>query len=69
MNPRWLPTFPGKTLCVCQTADNTGTTYVGYLNSFVHNTTGDFTVNMICTYPVFTPGLGTAFCARFEVIK
>ena len=63
------PTTPGRTLCVCQTAENSGTTYVGYLNSYQVNNAGDVTVNMVCVYPVFAPGLGTSFCSLFEVIK
>lgn len=63
------PTVPGRTLCVCQTANNTGTTYVGYLNSYQTNDAGDITMNMVCVYPVFSPGLGSNFCSLFEVIK
>lgn len=63
------PTVPGRTLCVCQNVDNAGQTFVGYLNSYQVNNAGDIAVSMVCTYPVFTPGLGTSFCALFEVIK
>ena len=63
------PTTPGRTLCVCQTAESSGTTYVGYLNSYQVNSAGDVTVNMVCTYPVFTPALAMSFCSLFQVIK
>lgn len=63
------PTFPGRTRCVCQTADNSGLTYLGYLNSYAVNSGGDVTVNLVCLYPVYTPGVGTSFCSLFEVIK
>ena len=66
--PRF-PTVPGRTLCVCQTAANSGATFVGYLNSYPVNSAGDQTVNMVCAYPVFTPGVGTGFCSIFQVIK
>jgi hypothetical protein len=63
------PTVPGRTLCVCQTASDANTTHVGYLNSYQNNEAGDITVNMVCAYPVFTPGLASNYCSLFEVIK
>jgi hypothetical protein len=64
-----FPTLPGKRLCVCQTVNSTTTTYLGYLNSIQSNNAGDVTVNLVCAYPVFTPGLGTGYCSLFEVVK
>lgn len=64
-----FPTVPGRTLCVCQTADDYAKTYVGYLNSYTFNNAGDLTVNAVCAYPVFAPGPGTSFCSIFQVIK
>jgi len=64
-----FPTAPGKVLCVCQTENNSGKTFLGYLNSYTVNDAGDQTVNLVCTYPVFTPGLGFAFCSLFEVVR
>jgi hypothetical protein len=63
------PTVPGKTLCVCQTANATDKTYVGYLNAFIQSRGPDLTLNLVCAYPSFPPGQFPEFCALFEVIK
>lgn len=64
-----FPTVPGKTLCICQNANDSNRTHLGYLNSITVNIMGDQTVNVVCAYPVFTPGLATGFCSLFEVVK
>ena len=64
-----FPTVPGKTRCVCQTANSVAATKLGYLNSTTYDDMGDVTVNLVCAYPVFTPGVGTAYCLLFAVIK
>jgi hypothetical protein len=62
------PTLPGKTACVCRTGV-AATSYFGYLNSFVNDDLGDQTMNLLCVYPVFAPGLAYGTCTAFEVIK
>jgi hypothetical protein len=78
-----FPTFPGRTLCVCQVSNPPGDpsgggdtdveeTMTGYLNSLVHQHPGGVTtVNMVCTFP-FANAAGaveTAFCTTFQVIR
>ena len=63
------PTIPGKTLCVCQTANAADKAYVGYLNVFTQSRGPDITVNLVCAYPAFPPGPFPEFCPLFEVIK
>jgi hypothetical protein len=78
-----FPTFPGRTLCVCQVSNPPGDpsgggdtdveeTMVGYLNSLIHqHPNGITTVNMVCNFPFANQDgvLQTTFCTTFEVIR
>lgn len=62
-------TVPGRTLCVCQGTNDFAQDYVGYLNSFTNTVAGIMTVNIVCAFPAFLPGLGVSYCSTFQVIK
>lgn len=64
------PTVPARTLCVCQTANDPNTAFVGYLNSFVA-AGGTSTVNMVCVYPLFFFGtiVAEGICPLFQIVK
>ena len=68
--PLAFPVFPARTVCVCQTVNDSASTQVGYLNAF-HAGFPEQTVNMVCVYPIFDNGVQSSLgaCNLFQVIK
>ena len=66
-----FPTVPAKTMCVCEDSTGTGRTYVGFLNSTLHEDAQGAAVTLVCAFPMLNhEGIQTVgSCYSFTLIK